>query len=340
VKHLVTGGSGFLGAHLVRRLRALSHEVVVLDAHDDPTRPREVKLVLADIRDRRALRAALKGVDVVHHNVDVPPLARPSKDRSKVLAQGSQVAAEEAALARVRLFVHTSCSAVFGVPRECPITPTTQPNPNERYGVAKLEAERAVEEVSRREALPLLVLRPHPIVGEGRLGLFQLLFQWVYQGRDLYTLGAGQQRLQMIHVDDLIDASLLACERGRTGTLNVGTPHVSSLREALEALIHHAKSSSRVRSVPERPAICALRILSHARLSPIGPTHYLLHHKESVSDVTALLSMGWMPRYSNATMLQQAYDWYVRQVSPGPLLYSPHRRPVNEGLIRVARWLS
>ena len=99
----------------------------------------------------------MEGVDVVHHNVALVPITKSGDKFWKVNVDGSRVAAEEAARAGVKAFIHMSSSSVFGCPSEgCPVTDQTPPHPVEIYGRAKLGGELAVREVCHREGLALI----------------------------------------------------------------------------------------------------------------------------------------------------------------------------------------
>src|SRR5690606_26095889 len=113
VTALVTGGSGYFGSLLVRRLRERGDVVRVLDLHDATDRPDDVEFVAADIRDRDAVRAAVDGVDVVYHNVAQVPLAKDAHLLRSVNVDGTRRLLDAAADAGVAKLVHTSSSAVF-----------------------------------------------------------------------------------------------------------------------------------------------------------------------------------------------------------------------------------
>src|ERR1700704_5724751 len=99
MKHLITGGSGFLGNLIARRLRERGETVTVLDVWEDPSRPREIGYVHCDIRDRAGVARAMQGIDMVHHNVALVPLTKSGDKFWEVNVDGSRIAAEEAAKA-------------------------------------------------------------------------------------------------------------------------------------------------------------------------------------------------------------------------------------------------
>lgn len=341
MKHLVTGGSGFLGNLIAQRLLARGEQVRNLDVWRDPKASADIEYVECDIRDRDRVARAMQGVDVVHHNVALVPLTKSGTKFWEVNVDGSRIAAEEAAKAGAKAFIHMSSSALYGVPKKIPIDATTPLAPIEIYGRAKLAGEQAVQEVCARTGMPLIVIRPRTLLGEGRLGIFQILFDWISAGRNVYVIGGGEGGFQFLHALDMMDFYMLALDAGRPGVYNVGTPRYGTLREALENLIRYAGTSSKVRSLPVGLTIATLQTLDKLGLSPLAPWHYLTYHKPFAFDVEPLLKMGWKPRYSNDEMMRESYDWFLAhrndEVRDDA---SAHRKPVREGLLWLVKKLS
>jgi nucleoside-diphosphate-sugar epimerase len=281
-------------------------------------------------------------VDVVHHTAALVPLTKSGTRFHAVNAEGSRIVAEEAVRAGVSGFIHMSSSAVYGIPERCPITSSTTPRPIEPYGKAKLAGEAAVREACDGSGMIVLFIRPRTILGPGRMGIFQILFDWIGEGRNIYVIGSGNERFQFVHADDLVDAYMLLLDAGRSGTFNVGTDRFGTMREALEHLVAYAGSPSRVRSLPAWPAIRTLDMLDHLGVSPLAPWHYLTYHKAFHFDAAPLLEMGWKPRYSNDEMLAESYDLHRAErgagITGGP--EAVHRRPVSEKILRLVRKLS
>ena len=158
-----------------------------------------------------------------------------------------------------------------------------------------------------------VVIRPKTFIGPERLGVFEILFDWIREGRRIYVLGDGRNRYQLLAVEDLVEAVVRAAEAAVAGeTINVGAGEFGTVRDDLEALIGHAGSNSRVTPVPAKPAELALRALELARLSPLAEWHYKTAHRDSFVDTTkAEHVLGWTPRLSNAQALIATYDWYL-----------------------------
>jgi nucleoside-diphosphate-sugar epimerase len=342
MKHLVTGGSGFLGNLIARRLFERGEQVRVLDIWEDPSRPRGIEFVHCDICDPQGVGSAMRDIDVVHHNAALVPLTKSGKMFWGVNVEGSRIAAEQAAKARVKAFVHMSSSAIFGIPGRCPINEASPLRPAEIYGRAKLAGEQAVRDVCERATLPLIVIRPRTILGEGRLGIFQILFEWIREGRNVYVIGKGDGLFQFVHAHDLMDAYLLALDHGKPGIYNVGAERFGSVREALENLIRYANSPSKVKSLPVNLTIGILQALDTVGLSPLAPWHYLTYHKPFYFDISNLLALGWKPRYSNDEMFRESFDWFKLNYDrlAATKAGSAHRRPVKEGLLWLLKKLS
>lgn len=339
--HLVTGGSGFVGSNIARLLLARGEDVRVLDIWKDNEQSADIEFVMADINDRDAVTRAMRGVSYVHHNVALVPLSKAGRMYWTVNVEGTRTALEAARAASVKMFCHMSSSAVFGLPGKMPITDETELRPIEIYGRAKLAAEGLVKQAGR-DGMPVSVIRPRTIVGPGRLGIFEILFDWIRDGANIYIIGPGTHPFQFIHADDLAEVSILSALQERPGLFNAGTDRFRSLREDLGALIDHAGSTSRIKSLPTWLAIGALTALDKLRLSPLGPWHYLTYHKPFYFDVRPTMeALGWKPKYDNVALLTAAYDWFVagqgRQAASGT---SMHKRPVKQGILRLLKKLS
>jgi len=340
--HLVTGGSGYFGSVLAHHLNERGLRTRIFDRFDAPDRPPEVELVLGDVRDRDAVTAALADVTVVHHNVAVVPLAKNRAAFWSVNRDGTRVVLEAAAAAGVRKVVHMSSSAVFGVPESNPVTEEMEPHPGEEYGKAKLAAEELCREAAAA-GLDVTIIRPRTILGPGRLGIMQILFEWVRSGRNVPVLGRGENRYQFVHADDLAAACLLAQERPGADLFHIGAERFGTMRETLEALLAHAAAGGRVVGLPVRLVVPGMKLAGRLGLSPLGDYHALLYHRSLYFDSTrARDRLGWRARFSNAEMFCQAYDWYLAHRDEVLALQeaSHHRSAVRQKILRlVSRFL-
>lgn len=338
---LVTGGSGYFGSVLVKRLASQGARVRIFDLFDAHDRPDGVEFVQGDIRDPEAVARACRGADAVHHNVALVPLA---KDRSafwSVNTEGTRTLLEACLAEGVRKVIYTSSSAVFGVPERNPVDDTVLPRPREAYGKAKLAAEVLCAEYVRR-GLDVTIIRPRTIIGAGRLGIMQVAFEWIRTGRNVPVLGDGRNIYQFVHASDLADACLRAAGRPGAATYNIGAAEFGTMRETLEGLIAHAGTASRVVSLPMAPAVIGMSITSAIGLSPLAPYHALMYGRSMYFDISRPRDeLQWAPRYSNAEMFAEAYDWYVsnRESPSSGAAASHHRSAVKQGVLRAVGWM-
>jgi len=342
MNHLITGGSGFLGNAIMHRLLKNGENVKILDVWKSDTHPDDVEFINCDIRDRSGVNKSMKGIDIVHHNVALVPLTKSGKLFWDVNVNGSQIAAEEALKNGVDAFIHMSSSALYGAVNKFPIDKNTKIKPIEIYGKAKYAGEQAVVKTFNNTDIPLIVIRPRTILGNGRLGIFQILFDWIRENHNVYVIGSGNVKFQFIHAHDLMDAYMLAINKGASGIYNVGTDRFGTLRQCLENLIKYANSSSSVISLPQKLTINTLRFADWLGISPLAPWHYLTYHKEFYFDINPLISNGWKPQYSNDEMFIESYDWFIknRHIINLNNKASAHRKPVKEALLKVVKFFS
>jgi nucleoside-diphosphate-sugar epimerase len=336
---VVTGGSGYFGSLLAARLLARGDRVRVFDLNPFDGDP-AIEVTLGDIRDERAVRAAVDGADVVYHNVAQVPLARDETLLRTVNVDGTSVLLDACRDAGVDKVVHTSSSAVFGIPGSNPVLPTTVPRPREAYGHAKLAAEWACLAAVER-GQDVTIVRPRTILGHGRLGIFGILFEWIADGADVFVLGDGTNRYQFVHADDLAEVCALAGSAAGPAIFNAGTDRFGTMRETLESLCDHAATGARVRSLPAGPAAAAMRMSAAARVSPFAPYHWMMYSRSMWFDTAHVTeALGWRPRYSNEEMFAHSYDWFLANrfsLASRDDGASHHRRPARQGALRVLK---
>jgi nucleoside-diphosphate-sugar epimerase len=337
---LVTGGSGYFGTVLAGEALARGDVVRIFDLNPPGPTLAGADFVAGDVRDRAAVRDACDGVDVVFHNVAQVPLAKDRALFDEVNVGGTANVLVAARDARVSKVVHTSSSAVFGIPEHNPVTEASPCRPLEAYGRAKLRAEILCHDAIAA-GLDVTIVRPRTVLGHGRLGVIALLFEFVADGAPVFVLGGGNNRYQLVHAADLADACLRAGDRAGPSVYNIGALEFGTMRETLQALVDHAQTGSRVRSLPVAPARWAMRSLASLGLVPFAPYHWLLYSESLYFDVTSARSeLGWEPKRSNASMLIESYEWFLtHRLESGDPDRSHHQSPVRPGLLRVLKAL-
>lgn len=334
---LVTGGNGYFGSVLVKTLCENNHSVRIFDLYDAPDRFVGTEFIQGDIRDFAKVKQACESMQVVYHNIALVPLAKNAKAFWEVNYEGTRNLLQACLETGVKKVIHTSSSAVFGIPEKNPIDRTVQPHPREEYGKAKLAAEKLCEEYIKK-GLDITIIRPRTIMGHGRLGIMQILFDWIREGKNVPVLGKGDNLYQFIHSDDLAMACIKAAEKTGPSVFNIGAEQFCTMRETLQGLIAHAHSKSKIVSVPMAPAVALMKITSALGLSPLGPYHALMYGRSCYFDISReKKELNWMPKYGNIEMFCESYDWYCknRETLSTKKGGSIHRSPVKKGILHL-----
>jgi nucleoside-diphosphate-sugar epimerase len=337
-KALVTGGAGYFGDLLVRRLRECAYDVRILDLCKPEEPCAGVESIQGDIRDASVVALACRGIDVVFHNVAQVPLAKDKRLFWSVNRDGTRTLLETCLALNVRRVIYTSTSAIYGVPKSNPVSEATQPAPQEDYGRAKLAGELLCWEYASR-GLEVSIIRPRTIIGHGRLGIFQILFEWIYQGKNIPVLDDGENIYQFIHADDLAEACILASKAQGGQAYNCGASRFGTMREVLENLCRRAGTGSQVKSLAAWLVVPTMEVCSMLGISPLGSYHSLMYGRSMYFDITkAQTELQWTPKYSNDDMLIESYCWYLQnrdRVLARSGDASRHRSAVKEGALRV-----
>jgi nucleoside-diphosphate-sugar epimerase len=341
VLYAISGGAGFLGLHLARRLVADGHQVRTLDVAplDDPALEASVEELDGDVRDRERVDRLVADADIVVHAAAALPIQASRDSIRSVNVTGTEHVLQAARAAGAKRVVFISSTAVYGVPEKHPIEEDDPLVGVGSYGESKIDAEA----LCRVAGVETTIIRPKTFIGPERLGVFEILFDWIREGRRIYILGKGHNRYQLLGVDDLVDAIVRAADAPAAAgeTFNVGATEFGTVRSDLQALIDHAGSTSRLRPVPVKPAEVALRGLELLRVSPLAEWHYKTAHRDSFVDVSkAQRLLGWQPRLSNRDALVETYDWYLANRGRVGGAGVTHRVPWNQQALGLLKRLS
>ncbi len=338
----VTGGAGFLGINLIRHLLARDMSVVSFDiAEFDYPERAAITALKGDIRDYQALRGAMATSDVVVHSAAALPLY-PAAEIMSTEVDGTRNVLNAAFEYGITRGVHPSSTAVYG--RKA--VGTTEDGETEilgPYAEAKILAERECLR-ARERGMCVPILRPKTFVWPERLGIWAILYDWAYSGSGFRLIGSGNNRYQLLDVDDLCEliyTVMIAPVERVNHTFNVGAKEFGTMKEDFQAVLDHAGHGGKLRPLPAWPVIAVLKVLEKFRLSPVYEWAYETAAVDSyVSTDKAERMLGFSPRYSNRDALIRNYDWYVshlpqfRQTSG-----VSHRVPWKQGLIALGKRL-
>jgi nucleoside-diphosphate-sugar epimerase len=340
-RFLITGGAGFLGINLTRHLLARGHAVVSLDLADFtyPERDR-ITEIKGDIRDLATVKRAMQGVNMVVHTAAALPLYTP-QDIYTTDIDGSRNVLQAAAEAGVERMIHISSTAVYGIPDHHPLFETDKLHGVGPYGEAKVQVEEICQEY-RAKGMCVPVIRPKSFVGPERLGVFALFYDWAKDGKNFPVLGSGNNRYQLLDVEDLCDAIYLAATLDREkvdDVFNIGAKVFTTIKEDYQAVLDYAGFGKRIVPIPAAPAIWTLRGLEKLNMSPLYRWVYETVTEDSfVSIEKAERILGYTPRYSNKQALIRNYQWYIDHLGEfeGQSGVS-HRVPWKQGALSLAK---
>jgi nucleoside-diphosphate-sugar epimerase len=342
MRFFITGGSGFLGINMIRFLLKRGHEVVSLDLvpFDYPEKDK-IKWIVGDIRHVPTLEKAMQGSEIVIHMAAALPLYSAEDIRTTDIdgTRNVMTAAKKYALERA---IHISSTAVYGIPDHHPLFETDKLDGVGEYGKAKIAAEEICMQF-RNEGMCIPIIRPKSFVGPERLGVFALFYDWAADGHGFPMIGWGNNRYQLLDVEDLCDAIYLCATLPKAkvnDTFNIGAKEFTSMKEDYQAVLDRAGFGKKIRGFPAAPMIWTLRLLELLHLSPLYKWVYETASKDSfVSIEKAEKILGYAPKSSNKAALVRNYEWYLAHRGEFKTASGvSHRVPWKQGILAVAKY--
>jgi nucleoside-diphosphate-sugar epimerase len=329
---------------MVRSLLAANlKDIRVFDiAPFDYAEKSQVEVIIGDIRDPLAVNKAMKDIDFVIHTAAALPLYK-KEDIFSTDVNGTKILLEAAFHNNVERFVHVSSTAVYGIPDHHPLLESDQLIGVGPYGKAKIHAEEECLK-ARSNGMCVPILRPKSFIGPERLGVFALLYDWAKTGHNFPMIGFGNNRYQLLDVEDLCAAIISTLSLDATlvnDTFNIGAKEYSTFKEDLQAVLDRAGHGKKIIGFPAWPMIWTLRLLETFHLSPLYKWVYETACEDSfVSIEKAERILNFKPKYSNKAALIRNFEWYLKNVDN--IINTSgisHRAPWKQGILRLAKAL-
>jgi 2-alkyl-3-oxoalkanoate reductase len=321
MKVLVTGGTGFTGTALVRRLLSDGHSVVVLDykeglAASELSR-RGAEVILGSVTDRDVVTRAMRGVDLVHHLAAAfRELNVPKQHYHEVNVEGTRNVLTAAAGAGVQKVVYCSTCGVHGNVDHPPATEDAPIQPADYYQQTKYEAEPLVREWNRR-GLRTTILRPAAIYGPGDPERFFMIFRRVARGV-FPMFGDGKTTYHPVYIDNLVDAFVAAMQ------LDVGNGEAYLIADEnyveIEKLVKAVAAALGVNvSIPHYPLfplvaaghVCETICKPFGITPPIFPRRVDWYRQNRAFDIRkAKQELGYRPLVGLTEGLARTASWY------------------------------
>ncbi len=343
---LITGGAGYLGYHLAQNLQ---HRGVAFMALNDIAPffegeyPEGALLVTQDVRDADGMYRLIHDnkIDVIIHCAAALPLWSCQEIYSTNIS-GLRNTLEQARKCNVERFIFVSSTAVYGVPEKHPLTEEDPMIGVGPYGETKIEGEKICAEF-RDEGMCVTVIRPKTFIGTARLGVFQILYDWVDSGKRIPIIGKGENLYQLLEVTDLVEAIYLAGTvdpKLANDVFNVGAQHFEKVKLDVGALCEFAGSGARVQPTPAKLVKGTLAVFEFLKISPLYRWIYGTADKDSyVSTKKIEDKLGWKANFSNEDALISSHKWYLehkdelQSVKPGVT----HRVGWDQGVLKIVK---
>ena len=158
--------------------------------------------------------------------------------------------------------------------------------------------------------LDISIIRPRTILGEDRLGIFSILFEWISNNKNIPILNNGENFYQFIHINDLNDATYKSSLISGSNIFNIGAEKFGSMFETINSVIKHASSSSVIKNVDKNFFLNTAYFLSKINLIPLQEYHFKVYGKSVYFDISkAKKILNWQPKISFKSLVNEMVDY-------------------------------
>jgi nucleoside-diphosphate-sugar epimerase len=326
MKIVITGGTGFIGSRLAIKSLEQGHSVELLGQvnnaaeleNQEMLRDRGINVTLGSVTEREKLFGLVQGCDIVFHLAAAQHEANvPDQHFWDVNVEGTRNVLEVSVEAKIKRFVHGSTIGVYGSAMEGEIDEDSPLKPDNIYGVTKREGERLT--LSFADKIPISIVRISETYGPGDrrlLKLFKAIKKNVF-----FMIGKGDNKHQLIYVDDLIEGMYLAAtaEQAVGEIFVLAGKEVLSTQEMVDSIAKELGTSIRRSHAPLGPFLITATIMEKT-LRPLGiqpPLHRrrLDFFRKSFffSQDKSLKILGFQPKTGFAEGVAETARWYKEQ---------------------------
>lgn len=270
MKVFVTGGTGFIGGHVVRRLRERGDDVVCLVRSPEKATDLSAlgcETVAGDLSDDAAIRAGMSGCDAVIHGAAVYEVGIPKREHD-AMYQANVVGTENVLRAaleeKIPRVVYISTVGAFGNTHGEVVDESYEHPGGDHtsyYEETKVEAHRIAKRLIADEGLPCVIVQPGGVYGPDDHSALGTQMNQFLAGR-MPMIAFPDLGMNMVHVDDVADGVLLALDKGKAGESYVLGGQITTMRELIETLAKVSGKKAPKRALPT-PLMKAM--------TPIGP---------------------------------------------------------------------
>ena len=324
MKILVTGGTGFTGKALVRRLLDEGHQVVALD-YKKGLKTEELKnwgaeVVIGSVTDKKLVDQCMEGVDVVHHLAAAfRELNVPNSYYHEVNVGGTLNTLEVALSHKVKKFIYCSTCGIHGNIDSPPGGEDAPVKPADYYQSTKYEAEPLVNEFYKK-GMKTVILRPAAIYGPGDPERFYMIFKRVATGT-FPMFGSGRTFYHPLYIDNLIDAFMLAMEedKGNGQAYLIADEEYLEIEELVRKVGRSLGIEVKIKHYPIIPLIIGGHLFEKLCkpfkiTPPIFPRRVDWYRQNRAFKIDkAKKELGYQPRVGIDEGLKRTAEWYKKE---------------------------
>ena len=335
MKILVTGGSGFLGSEIIKKLIHNNFDVYNLDLIKNENA--KVNNFQINILDKNNIENIFKkyNFDIVIHSCAKVPISKSKYTFNEINVEGTKNVLDLSKKYLVKRFVYISSSAVYGIPERVPIIESDIRVPVEPYGLSKKIGEDiCLNEINN---IGLGIIRPRTVIGGDRLGIFSILFDWIKFGLPVPVMNNGNNLYQFVDVSDLVDSIYLMSKSNYNGPLNIGSSSYTSIKDLLQKLIIHNQSNSKIKNLDSSFIFNLLKLFIKYKIVPLQEYHYKAYGKNIYFDTSLSRKvLDWEPKISNFESLNNSYKNFLQNDKLNYGNLAAHKRPLKSYLLKYA----
>ncbi len=326
MKSIVTGGCGFIGSHMVDRLLAEGHEVVVIDNcstgrrenlahHEGDAR---LTVIETDIYDSARIMPLFSGADWVFHFAalaDIVPSIQRPEDYFHANVDGTFAVLQAAKAANVKRFLYTASSSCYGIPDHFPTDEQAEIRPEYPYALTKRLGEELALHWAKVYQLPVVSLCLFNVYGprsrtSGTYGaVFGVFLGQKLAGKPYTVVGTGEQTRDFTYVTDIVDAFYTAAQSDIVGErFNVGSEHTYSVNRLVELL---GGKEAEVVHIPKRPGEPDCTWADTTKIAKMLDWHPKVTLEEGVKHILANIDY-WReaPVWTTDKIQEATADWF------------------------------
>lgn len=322
---LVTGGTGFVGNHLIPKLLDNHFNILCLVRDNQKAeqlkKKYNVRTILGDVTNPQTLKGISKDIDYVIHLAAVGHISAVTEESYNLFVGTNEAGTrnlidEFSNSKQLKKFIHFSSTAAMG-PIGLPILDEKSiPNPITPYQKSKQRSEQIITEAYQQKSFPGLILRPCMIYGPGGYGEFHKFCRLMKKGM-FPKVGLGKNLTPLVYVDDVVSATILALEKGKAGETYIIASQQSIPMDNLHKYVMESLGTkSPYIYIPGFMALVGAKVIEKV-YTALGKEPIVTYNniKSTITDRTfnikkAQNELGYMPRCDFKEGIRKTVEWY------------------------------